>query len=308
MAMTHQMAGISSKNTLCYLLPKDIVFVTFGRFGHFVSMTFPLCNKWGQAKCFIGLWAFWAVEGGYRCLFCPLSPCPNGGDRPLSLPEHGMLWSWINWQRVCSTASFGNEPSIPSQHQPEKKQMEVIPTLWARSLWTRAASYCCILLSIFVFCAKSYSKCQVFAPVPLAFIVSLLTEGHLYTNHGIYCTNTFPNSKKKSRCVCKGLGFQLSRCFFLCWDWRDLQEKLVGPSWSTSFLKIKHDYGFISLATQQGHQQFPHQRHLGATSDTTTLLPTHHPIILQCCKKVGTTNYKQHEMQVPWVCLKMIHS
>lgn len=91
--------------------------------------------------------------------------------------------------------------------------------------------------------------------------------------------------------------------FFLCWDWRDLQGKLVDPSWSTSFLKIKYDYGFISLATQQGHQQLPHQRHLGATSRPTTLLPTHHSIILQ-----ESWNNKQNEMQVPWVCLKMIHS
>ena len=85
-AMTHQIAGISSKKSFCYLLPKNTAFVTFGRFGHFVSMTFPLCNKCGQAKRFIiSLWDFWAVEGGYRCLFCPLSPCPNGwGGLPAS--------------------------------------------------------------------------------------------------------------------------------------------------------------------------------------------------------------------------------
>lgn len=205
-AMTHQIAGISSKKYFCYLLPKNTAFVTFGRFGHFVSMTFPLCNKCGQAKRFIiSLWAFWAVEGGYRCLFCPLSPCPNGwgqafgssgflgrfghesigkgfvvlphlGTNPQSLLSTSQKKNKWRWLQLCEWGLFGQERRV-------------------------IVVYCCPFL-FFVHLlysaheTKSYSKCQVFAPLPLAFIVSLLTEDHLYTNHGINCTNTFPNSKK----------------------------------------------------------------------------------------------------------------
>ena len=88
---------------------------------------------------------------------------------------------------------------------------------------------------------------------------------------------------KISRGVCKGLGFQ-HRLMRL----KNSLRETSGSPLVKIVSKIKHDYGFISLVTQQGHEQLPHQRHFGATSRTTTLLPTHHSIIL--CRKVGTTN------------------